>query len=451
MTANAYLGCFGIVEALDRGADIVITGRVTDAAVTCGPAAWHHGWKRDDFDQLAGAVVAGHVIECSAQATGGNYSFFTEIDGRDEIGGRARFGFPWAEVAADGSSVIGKHDGTGGAVTVGTVTSQLLYEITGHEYLGPDVTARFDTIELEQVEPDRVRISGVRGQAPPSTLKVATNELGGYRNSFTVALTGLDIDEKAALAEATFWDACPYRPDDFESIVSRVIRTDKPDPATQEEATAIWRVTVKDRDERKVGRAFADAMVHTALAGIPGMYGLGGGPGAGSPFGVYRPATIPSDLVPQYVHVTGQGTVQIDSVAPTGVSDTPIAPLDESVGRATAPPGPTVDRPLGALVGTRSGDKGGDANLGVFVRTDDAWPWLDEFLTVERLRALLPEAEDLVVERYRFPKIRSLNFVIRELLDEGVAASTRQDAQAKALGEWLRARVVPIPERLIAT
>ena len=199
LTANAYLGCFGIVEALDRGADIVITGRVTDAAVTCGPAAWHHGWQRTDFDQLAGGVVAGHVIECSAQATGGNYSFFHEIEGRDEVGGRARFGFPWAEVAADGSSVIGKHDGTGGAVTVGTVTSQLLYEITGPEYLGPDVTARFDTIELEQVDPDRVRISGVRGQAPPSTLKVAMNELGGYRNSFTVALTGLDIDEKASV------------------------------------------------------------------------------------------------------------------------------------------------------------------------------------------------------------------------------------------------------------
>ena len=303
LTANAYLGCFGIVEALNRGADIVITGRVTDAAVTCGPAAWHHGWQRTDFDQLAGGVVAGHVIECSAQATGGNYSFFHEIDGRDEVGGRARFGFPWADVAADGSSVIGKHDGTGGAVNVGTITSQILYEITGPEYLGPDVTARFDTIELDQVGPDRVHISGVRGQAPPVTLKVAMNELGGFRNSFTVALTGLDIDEKAKFAEAAFWDGCPYGPDDFDSIVSRVIRTDKPDPDTQEEATAIWRVTVKDRDERKVGRAFADAMVHTALAGIPGMYGLGGGPGAGSPFGVYRPATVPSDLVPQYVHV----------------------------------------------------------------------------------------------------------------------------------------------------
>lgn len=447
LTANAYLGCFGIVEALDRGADIVITGRVTDAAVTCGPAAWHHRWQRTDFDQLAGGVVAGHVIECSAQATGGNYSFFTEIEGRNEIGGRARFGFPWAEIAADGSSVIGKHDGTGGAVTVGTVTSQLLYEITGPEYLGPDVTARFDTIELEQLERDRVRISGVRGQAPPATLKVATNELGGYRNSFTVALTGLDIDDKAALAEATFWDACPYGPDDFDSLVSRVIRTDKDDPATQEEATAIWRVTAKDADERKVGRAFADAMVHTALAGIPGMYGLGGGPGAGSPFGVYRPATVPSDLVPQYVHVAGQRTVQVDSAAPDGP---PLPPIESPERNEVIDPGPTVDRPLGTLVGTRSGDKGGDANLGVFVRTDEAWPWLDAFLTVERLRELLPETSALVIERYRFPRIRSLNFVLRGLLEEGVAASTRQDAQAKALGEWLRARVVPIPATLLS-
>ena len=246
LTANAYLGCFGIVDALTKGADIVITGRVTDAAVTCGPAAWHHGWQRDDFDQLAGGVVAGHIIECSAQVTGGNYSFFHEIDGRNDVGGGARFGFPWAEVAADGSCVIGKHDGTGGVVNVETVTSQLLYEIGGPEYLGPDVTARFDTIEVEQVERDRVRVSGTRGEAPPATLKVAMNELGGYRNSFTVALTGLDIDEKAAFAEAAFWDACPYGPDDFGFIENKVIHTNKPDPATQEEATAIWRVTVKD-------------------------------------------------------------------------------------------------------------------------------------------------------------------------------------------------------------
>lgn len=444
LTANAYLGCFGIVEALDRGADIVITGRVTDAAVICGPAAWHHRWGRDDLDQLAGAVVAGHVIECSAQATGGNYSFFDEIPGHTEIGGRARFGFPWADVEADGSSVIGKHDGTGGAVTVGTVTSQLLYEIGGPEYLGPDVTARFDTIELAQVAPDRVRISGVRGQAPPSTLKVAMNELGGYRNGFAVALTGLDVEAKAAFAEAAFWDACPYGPDDFASITSRVVRTDKPDPATQEEATAIWRVVVKDPDERKVGRAFSDALVHTGLAGIPGFYGLGGGPSAAGPFGVYRPATVPNDLVPQYVHVLGGETTQVHSVGPVGEPLDLFEPAPEP-----APDGDTVAAPLGRIAGTRSGDKGGDANLGVFARTDEAWRWLDVNLTVERFQQLLPEAADLVVERYRYPRIRSLNFVVRGMLQEGVAASTRQDAQAKAVGEWLRARVVDLPVAVV--
>ncbi len=443
LTANAYLGCWGIVEALERGADIVITGRVTDAAVVCGPAAWHHGWGRSDWDQLAGAVVAGHVIECSAQATGGNYSFFHEIEGYDEIGGRARFGFPWAEVADDGSAVIGKHDGTGGTVNVETVTSQLLYEIGGPEYLGPDVTARFDTIRLEQVGPDRVRISDTRGQAPPQTLKVAMNQLGGYRNSFSVALTGLDIEEKARFAQATFWDACPYGPDDFETIVSRVVPTDKADPGTQEEAAAIWRVTVKDPDERKVGRAFSNALTHTGLSGIPGMYGLGGGPSAGTPFGVYRPATVPADLVPQYVHIDGD-TIMVESANPTG--------LAIAVARETPPPapdGPTIEAAIGRVAGTRSGDKGGDANLGIYARTDAGWAWLDNAITIQLIRDLLPETAALPIERYRFPAIRSLNFVIRGLLEEGVAASTRQDPQAKALGEWLRAKLVDIPTSIL--
>jgi len=444
VSANAYLGCFGIVDALEKGADIVITGRVTDAAVVCGPAAWHHGWKREDFDQLAGAVVAGHVIECSGQATGGNYSFFHEIDGHTDVAGGARFGFPWADIAADGSSIIGKHDGTGGVVNTETVTSQLLYEIGSPSYLGPDVTARFETIELEQVERDRVRISGVRGEAPPSTLKVAMNEMGGYRNSFTVALTGLDVEKKAAFAQATFWNSSPYQREDFDSISDQVILTNKPDPATQEEATAIWRVTVKDADERKVGRAFSNANVHTGLSSIPGMYGLGGGPGAGRPFGVYRPATVPSELVPQYVHILGGKVAQVDSVAPTG------QPLEIDVAPPSVmPSGDMVDVPLGTIIGTRSGDKGGDANLGAYARTDEGWAWLDAFLTAERLQELLPETASLEVERYRLPQIRSLNFLIRGLLEEGVAASTRQDGQAKALGEWLRSRVVPIPASLI--
>jgi hypothetical protein len=442
LTANAYFGCWGIVEALQRGADIVVTGRVTDAAVTCGPAAWHHGWARDDWNHLAGAVVAGHVIECSAQATGGNYSFFTEVPGME------RLGFPWAEVAADGSSVIGKHDGTGGQVSVGTVTSQLLYEIGGIRYLGPDVTARFDTIELTEIEPDRVRISGTIGEPPPPTLKVAMNELGGYRNTVAVALTGLDIEAKARVAEGAFWRACPYGRDDYESVDIRLIRTEHDDPTSNEAATAQWRATVKDPDERKVGRAFSNAFTETALASIPGFYGLTGGPSGATPYGVYRPALVPAELVPQYVHVDGT-THQVASTAPaTGSAsdqgNDPAVPLSASVDVETQ------RVPLGRLFGARSGDKGGNANLGIFARSDDAYRWLAAFLTVERFQELLPETRQLQVDRHDLANLRSLNFVVHGLLDEGVAASTRIDGQAKSLGEWLRARAVDIPVALLA-
>ena len=439
ISANAYLGCWGIVDALDRGADIVVTGRVTDAAVVCGPAAWHHGWARDDWHALAGGVVAGHVIECGTQATGGNYSFF------EEVPGLVRPGFPWAEVAADGSSVIGKHDGTGGQVSIGTVTSQLLYEIGSPAYLGPDVTARFDTIELAEVGPDRVRITGTQGEPPPDTLKVAMNELGGFRNDVTVALTGLDIEAKAALVEDGFWRACPFGPDDFASVTTRLVRTDKVDPTTNEEAVALWRLSVKDPDERKVGRAVSNAMIELALANIPGFFGVGGGPSGGRPYGVYRPAVVPADLVPQHVIVLDGDQTVIDSTAPPG--STRVTPRPGP--GAAVPTGATRPAPLGRVVGARSGDKGGNANLGVFARTDEAWAWLDAFLTTDRLQDLLPEAADLEVQRHRLPSLRSLNFVLVGLLQEGVAASTRQDGQAKSLGEWLRARIVDVPASLL--
>jgi hypothetical protein len=439
VSANAYLGCWGIVDALQRGADIVVTGRTTDAAVVCGPAAWHHGWARDDWDALAGGVVAGHIIECGTQATGGNYSFFTEVPGME------RTAFPWAEVAEDGSSVIGKHDDTGGEVSIGTVTSQLLYEIAGPAYLGPDVTARFDTIQVEQAGPHRVRVHGTLGEPPPSTLKVAMNELGGYRNDLGIALTGLDIEAKAQLVEEAFWTACPFEPSDFASVTTRVVRTDKPDPASNEEAVAVWRLTVKDPDEHKVGRAVSSTMVELGLATIPGFFGVSGGPGGGRAYGVYRPAVVPADLVPQHVVVLGGARTVIDSVAPGGS----VAVVPAAGPAVPVPGGDTVAAPFGRIVGARSGDKGGNANLGVFARTDEAWAWLDAFLTVERLQGLLPETVDLQVDRHRLPALRSLNFVIHGLLQEGVAASTRQDGQAKSLGEWLRARVVDVPTTLL--
>ncbi len=439
LTANAYFGCWGIVEALNQGADIVVTGRTTDAAIVCGPAAWHHGWGRGDWNALAGAVAAGHVIECGTQATGGNYSFFTEVPGM------VRVGFPWAEIAADGSSVIGKHDGTGGEVSVGTVTSQLLYEIGAPQYLGPDVTTRFDTIQLEQEGLDRVRMHGIRGEPPPATLKVCINRPGGFRNDMSVCLTGLDIEAKAKLVEEAFWQACPYAPGDFDMVKTRLVRTDQPDPETNERAVAILKISARDADEKKVGRAFSNAVIELALASIPGFFGVGGGPGSGRPFGVYVPACVPAEQVPQEVVMLGGETRAVSSVIPAAPTSVSAAPEPG----AAAPEGATRRAPLGAVYGARSGDKGGDANLGVFARSDEAWAWLDAFLTLERLRELLPEVAELPVDRHRLPNIRSLNFVIHGLLEQGVAASTRQDPQAKSLGEWLRARVVDLPEALL--
>ncbi len=437
ISANAYLGAWGIVEALNRGADIVVTGRTTDAAIVAGPAAWHHGWARDDWDAMAGAVAAGHVIECGTQATGGNYSFFTEIPGLE------RAGFPIAELEADGSSIITKHPGTGGAVTVGTVTSQLLYEIGPPGYLGPDVTARFDTMQLSQEGPDRVRISGTRGERPPGHLKVSMNAWGGYRSDIVLALTGLDIEAKAELLEAAFWEAAPITPDAFASVTTTVVRTDHDDPSSNEAATAQWRLTVKDSDERKT-KAIAVGINDMALATIPGFYGLSGA-GIGKPFGVHTSGLVSADLVPQHVAVLGGGRSVVESVAPEGGG--PVAAVVPDL--PEVPSGETRRVPLGTILGSRSGDKGGNANLGVFARSIEAYAWMVQELTVERMRELLPEAAGLAIDRHELPNLWSLNFVIHGILQEGVAASTRQDGQAKSLGEWFRARHADIPVRLL--
>ena len=436
VTANAYLGGWGIAEALARGADIVVCPRVTDAALVVGPAAWHFGWGRQDWDRLAGAVVAGHIIECGPQCTGGNYSFFEEIPGLEHPG------FPIAELYPDGSSTITKHPGTGGRVSVGTVTAQLLYEIAGPRYPNPDVTARFDTIRLEQEGPDRVRVREVRGEPAPPTTKVCMNYLGGYRNSMTFVLTGLDIEAKAQLAERTLFEALGGR-DQFREVDVRLVRSDREDPRTPEEVSAYLRVTVKDPDPRKVGRGFSNRAVEMILASYPGFY-LTSPPTGESSYAVYWPTLVPNEYVRPVVVIDGE---RVPVEAPGPVEGIEVVPPEVEL--PPAPEGPTETVPLGRLFGARSGDKGGNANLGVWARTPLAYAWLERFLTAERLRALLPEAQSLPVERYTFLNLRALNFVIAGLLGEGVASSTRSDPQAKSLGEYLRAKRVPVPVVLL--
>jgi len=435
LTANAYLGAWGIADCLAAGADIVVTGRVTDASVIVGPAAAHFGWGRTDYDQLAGAVVAGHVIECGVQATGGNYAFFTEVADLSYPG------FPLAEIHADGSSVITKHPGTGGQVSVGTVTAQLLYEITGARYANPDVTARMDSAELTQDGPDRVRISGVVGEPPPPLLKVSLNSIGGFRNAMTFVLTGLDIEAKAELVQRQLEAGLSVKPAELQWTLAR---TDHPDADTEEAASALLHCVVRDPDPTNVGRQFSSAAIELALASYPG-FSVTAPPGDGSVYGVFTAGYVDAGEV-AHVAVHADGT---RTAIAAGTETRVPAPAAEPPLPDPLPDGPTTRVPLGVIAGARSGDKGGSANVGLWVRTDEQWRWLANTLTVDMIRDLLPETADLAVTRHVLPNLRALNFVVEGILGEGVAYQARFDPQAKGLGEWLRGRYVDIPEALL--
>ncbi len=435
---SAYLGGWGIAEALAGGADIVVTGRVTDAAIIIGPAAWHFGWARNDWDALAGAVAAGHVIECGAQATGGNFSFFRETP--DMV----RAGFPIAEIAADGSAVITKHPGTGGAVTVETVTAQLLYEIAGARYLNPDVVTRLDTARLEQVGRDRVRISGVRGEPAPPTVKVGALLSGGWRNETTFVLTGTDIEAKAELALAALWDAVPGGEKSFDDVTVRLLRADRPDPATIAEAVALLTVTVVGSDRSRVA-SFSRHAVELGLATYPGLY-FTGPPGPGTEISVFWPTLLPAERLTQRVTLGAESW----EIAPSLADPPPqLTVPDAQAPPAAVPQGPTTRVPLGTVLGSRSGDKAGNATLGVWARDDATHAWLRSWWGEDRLRTLIPETAGCELLLWELPLLRACGVTIVGLLGRGVAANPHLDAQGKGLGEYLRAKHFDIPAALL--
>jgi hypothetical protein len=439
LTANAYLGGWGIARALSEGADIVICPRVTDASLVVGAAAWWHEWEIDAWDPLAGAVIAGHVIECGTQATGGNFSgvFGLNVDMR-------RPGFPIAEIAADGSSRIVKHAGTGGAITVDTVLAQLLYEIQGLDYLNPDVTTRLDSLSVAQAGPDAVEISGIRGAPPPPTTKVSVTALGGFQNGTVFVLTGLDADRKAALMEEALSGLLHGRPGLEELRFERIGAT-KPNPATQLEASTFLRVSVRGSEEA-VGRAFFNAVVEVSLANYAGLFSMSGDARGAKSYGVYWPAVVPQSELSHRV-VFGDGRA----------FEIGLPPCAERSPRVPAAPAPTPAHAgetrmtaIGTIANARSGDKGGNANIGLWVKTGAQYDWLVSYLTPERLRQLLPEAGALEVRAYPLPNLLAINFVIVGLLDGGATETLRFDAQAKALGEYVRAKEVPIPVVLLS-
>ncbi len=446
VTANAYLPARPIADALAAGAQVVVTGRVTDAALVVGPALHTFGWTDGDHDEIAGAVVAGHVIECGAQCCGGNYAFFEEVPNRERIG------FPLAELHRDGSSVITKHPGTGGAVTVGTVTAQLLYEIGSPRYLSPDAVARFDTIELSQEGADRVRVAGVRGEPPPGRLKVTANLDAGWRNSMTLALTGAQVAEKARFAADAVWAGIPGGRGAFAETAEDLSGDLSGD------GMAYLRLAVRGDDERAVGRAFSGAVVETSLSSYPGTF-FTSAPSGAQGVARYWPTAVAASAVTPYIECEGS---KVDPTpTPTSSTDAvagerPPSSLEPDPGAGTGAPvaGVTRERArvrLGVLLGARSGDKGGDANVGVWADEDDVADWLHSEFTTEAFRALLPEIGACEVERYPLPNLRAVNFVVHGILGWGVASNLRLDTQAKGLGELLRSRAIEVPAALVAS
>ena len=438
ITANAYLGAWGIKEALDNGADVVICPRVTDAAVVIGPAAWKYNWSRDQYDELAGALAAGHIIECGAQATGGNYSFFQEVPTFDNIG------YPIAEIYEDGSFVITKHENTGGLVSVGTVTAQLLYEIGSPAYLNPDVISHFDTLEITQESQDRVLVKNNRGSSPTKTHKVCINLVGGYRNGIELLLTGLDIEEKSKLIVDQIFKSLGGR-EQFDKVDIQLHRTDKENPTSNEEAQAFLRIDVMSSNPDLVGRLFNAKIIELALANFPGWTGRSGVVPNGA-YIEYWPALVNSKYIKEHIYIDGK----IIDVIPTSQLD-----LEEKYYQKVPYENNKLDinnfkeEYFGKIFGTRSGDKGGCANLGVWAKSQDAYSFLFEFLTVKKLKELMPDLDEFQIDRYELPNILSLNFYVHGILQDGVSSSTRMDGQAKSLGEYLRAKKINFPEQLL--
>jgi len=438
LTANAYLGAWGIKEALDKGADIVVCPRVTDAAVVIGPAAWKFNWKRDNYDALAGALAAGHIIECGCQATGGNYAFFKEVESFDNVG------YPIAEIYDDGSFYVTKHPDTGGLVSTGTVTAQLLYEINSPAYVNPDVIAHFDTLKIEEVEKDKVYVSGCRGSSPPDKHKVCINLAGGFRNGMEIILTGLDIEDKAKVFTDALFNSVGGRKQ-FDEVSIQLHRTDKENPNSNEEAMASLLVSVKSKDQNLVGRLFSAKIIELALANIPGFFAQGGVKSSG-PVIIYWPALVDSKHIKEKVHIDGE---EIEVIPTSQLELEEIYYQKEPIKIKKIKKEDEKEIYFGEIYGTRSGDKGGCANLGVWAKNANSFAFLHDFLTVKKLKELLPDLNQYKIERFELANINSLNFYIHDILQDGVSSNDKKDGQAKSLGEYLRAKKVKVPQSII--
>lgn len=449
--ANAYIGQFGFVAALKAGADVVIAGRTTDASSTQALASWWFGWGPEEYDNHAMGLVTGHLIECGNYVTGGNFCDFKRIQSYYDLS------FPIAEISKDGYCVITKQPSQNGLVDIDTVRSQLMYEIQGRYYYNPDVIADLSLLEVIQEAPDRVRVSGFKGLPPPETLKVAVQAYAGYQAEILIYAIGLDIEEKTRSFEEQVRRSLASGHKRLRKLDVQLLGNSAIDPKSTNAATAVIRIFAQAEDAASLSRLnFEYPIIQNLGQAFPGFtpnleYPRTSQP---RPYFTYFPGLIHRSKVSVELHwLNSADTTKVPDITkrlsqPKEITQENYEPRDPASLDAF---GPTVHVPLGHHVFARSGDKGGNVNVGFFPQgeSNDEWEWLRSFLNTERLLQLLGDDAQAVsrVERVEFPKIRCVHFVLFDILGGGVTDTSRPDSLGKGLAEFLRARLVDYPER----
>jgi hypothetical protein len=442
-SANAYFGAAPVVRALERGAQLVVTGRVTDTGITLAPMIHRFGWSATDYDQLAAGIVAGHILECGAQSTGGNFTDWRLVPTFHRIG------YPIVEMSPDGSFVVTRHASQGGMVTVETVREQLLYEMGDPlSYITPDVVADFSSIRLEPAGKDRVRVSGIRGAAPTPYLKLSLSYRDGFKASGAVIVCGPEARAKSEAFADILWGRVP----EYEHTLTEYVGADATwgplSPST--EANEIYlRFGARDHDAARLEQ-FSKMLPALILSGPPGVAVTGGRPRV-TEVVAYWPMLVPRELCAARVDVVGGGDSggeeTIGFEGPTGTGR-----LEPGTGvdlpPAAEPSGETVRVPLSVLAHGRSGDKGDTCNIGIIARHPAVYRWLVENLTADFVRERFRGRCHGGVERFEVPNLLALNFLLHESLGGGGTLSLHLDAQGKTYSHALLSCEVEIDRAL---
>jgi hypothetical protein len=437
--AQAYLGGLGIARALEKGADIVICGRVSDASPVIGAAYWWHNWKRSDLDKLANAFVAGHLSECSSYSTGGNYTGFKDL----ECLGWTNIGYPIVEIAQSGEVIVTKNQGSGGEVSVNTLTSQFLYEIQGSWYFNSDVTAILDDVSFERISADRVALRGIKGALPPPTTKVGITAKPLYQAEMHWFITGLDTQAKACMIEQQIRQQMGSHINNFSRLDFQLIGSCAENPTNQNAATVTFRVIAQARKAEDLAPAkFVRPCIDPIMCAYPGA----------TPHLDLRQA-FPKEVFEYYVTLLPQAAIEHKAHLASGEVINIPPPAETNIYSKTHLDsfGTTIPSPLGTIVHARSGDKGSDCNVGFWVRHQDEYAWLQTLLSTEFMKTLLAdEYKGGRIERCEFEGLRAVHFLLKDHLDRGVSCSLSADLLGKNCAEYLRSRWVEVPLRFLA-